>query len=129
MDIQKMINFQKPKLLRAIKNYGRMYVFTRQSVNKFGEKVDDPKYLAIQIKGLYHETNDRSLWLQLPGADAGKVTSHASPMILVKKEDFDRLPIKVEDELVINDVKYRVNGITDLWEANFAIDISIEVIE
>lgn len=129
MDIQKMINFQKPKLLRAIKNYGRMYVFTRHSVNKFGEKTDDPKYLAIQIKGLYHETNDRSLWLQLPGAEASKVTSHISAMILVKKEDFDRIPIKVEDELTINNVKYRVNGITNLWEADFAIEISIEVIE
>lgn len=125
MNTEQIVKFQKPKILKALKQFGKGYTFKRQGLNEYGEKSGEESVVTT-ITGIYHETNDRSVWLALTGSEAAKTISHKSNMILVRKEDFDKNPIQVEDTLEINSVYYKVNGVTNLWEANFAMDISIE---
>lgn len=127
MNIDRTIAFQQSKLLKAIKSYGKFYVFQRSSENKFGES-DGVSFIAIQIKCLFHETSNRSVWIQLIGSEAAKVPTKTSTMLLCSKEDFDRIPLKVGDIVIINNTKYKVIGLTNLWGADFAIDISIEAV-
>lgn len=114
--------FQLNKVQRLLKTQGELFHFNRPAKNDFGEP--NGETVSIDIRGVYHES---SSYVSKTATDATTIRSKASPMLLCLWDDATKL--FHTDELSFRGKKYRVNGITNIGEANVAADVSLEEIQ
>lgn len=115
---------QKRKIERVIKTQGKAFTFRRNSLNKFKE-VSKTEVLQIPINGLYHE---QASYITITEGLATRRQKKVIPMVMVLYDDFKSQPIKLDDVVTHNSINYKVSGFTNVQEENFAIEISLEVV-
>lgn len=116
--------FQTCKLRRALKIQGKEYLFKRYGVNKFKEKT--PVELdSISIKGIFHNTTS---YIDITEGAATKKQRKFTPMLMVLYEDYIIKPVLTGDIVEFMGQRYKVTGIDNVEESDYAIDISLEVI-
>ena len=53
---------------------------------------------------------------------------YLTSFIIVRYEDYVLDPVKLDDEVDINGQAYRIAGVTNVQEDNFAVNISVDLI-
>lgn len=117
--------FQKSKIERIIRANNKRYLVTRYGENDYGERTEELNTHFL-IPGLFH---DRQGFTSITESDATTIQHSMTPMLLVLIADCRFRPIAFEDVIKINNRSYRVLNVNDIGEANFAYDISLELIE
>lgn len=97
----KASNFLLHRLQVQLNMRGIEYVFSRQTLDKFGQPIegDDDENVIV---GIYHESNS---YIQTTGGNATVIRTRKSPMILCLFADGDK--IKQGDRIVINEKHIR----------------------
>lgn len=114
------LQFQKAKLKRAISTEGTTLTFLRDNLNSFNEPSGTKETVAV-VKGILHSSNS---YVSLTTGDAATVQSKPVPMFLMLYEDSKG--IQQGDYTMINDVKHKVNGVTDVNRLQLAAEVSLE---
>lgn len=119
-----MINtkFELYKFKRELRRYGKTYIVYRNSVNEFKERVKGDYIQVTEITGIYHESNN---YIKQNISEGSVINVKKIPMLLVESEKVNN--IKINDMIFINDIEYRVTGITNIQNWNILSDISLEV--
>lgn len=113
--------FELNKIRRLINVNGILYTFKRDMVDDFKEVTGAVSEMTV--KGVFHQTTQH---ISVVGSDAASVQQKSSPYILALYADAECLA--QGDHVVINGVKYKVTGLTDVNNWNIAIDISLEAV-
>lgn len=119
-----MINsqFLKNKIDRQIKLNGQTFVFKRYDEDEY-HQVSEDLLFEYSFDGIFHTSNS---YIQQNTEAGAKTFSKPQPMILTLYE-FGK-DVKTNDEVEINNNKYRVNTINDVNNFGVAIEISLELI-
>ena len=118
--------FQLNKVRRFINTYGQIFQFDKPGKNEFGEP--NGETVSHKIKGVFHETSGfASGYITKTTSDSTTIRLKSNPMFLTLWESVGDL--KHQDELIFNDKKYRVNGVTNLLQANLIAEISLEEVQ
>lgn len=122
------IEFEAYKIAREIKKNGVQNVFYRNSVNEFGEPVEnaETRLTVGTLKSLYHE---QSGYVQVAVADGVQYRTKKLPMLMSLYEDIKYLNLKVGDYCVINGRKYTIINILNLYNWDILCDLSLEVFD
>lgn len=107
--------FEAYKIKQQIKRQGKTFTFERNGKNEFGEASDEKT--TIIVDGIYHEVASHTRYQSKP-----------VPSILTTWDSFIKNPIVIDDTTTMNARTYRVTGVTNIQEGNFAADISLEVV-
>lgn len=86
-------------------------------MNDFGEHTGAVEEVHT-CKGLFHESSG---FLKIKLADAGKVQTEKTPMVLILYTD----KIRIGDKLEINGVSYSVQGMVNIRNSNVLLDVSL----
>lgn len=124
-------NFQKDKIRKEIQRYGDTYNFFRYPRNKFNETITDGSVESetFEIKGIYHFSITSGSHIGLNEIDGARIETKRVPCILcVKEQDDVDYPVKLDDVVSINGKWHRVIGCINSGEANFAYNISLELV-
>lgn len=116
------LTFQLNKVRRLINTQGKLFKFTRQGTNEFGEPNGQTE--SVDIVGVYHETTS---FLSKSATEATTIRQKSSPMILCLWEDAQR--VLHTDELSFNEKSYKVGEVKNISEANIVGDISLEEVQ
>lgn len=116
------LTFQLNKVRRLINTQGKLFKFTRQGTNEFGEPNGQTE--SVDIVGVYHETTS---FLSKSATEATTIRQKSSPMILCLWEDAQK--ILHTDELSFNEKTYKVGEVKNISEANIVGDISLEEVQ
>lgn len=108
---------------RVIQWNGVKHTFTRYKKNEYNEPTDTPEATII-LPGIFHESSSR---LVLVLSEATQVRPLPKPGILVTWADFQATPVKPGDVVMLNGLKYTVQGASDLQQLNVAVDITLAV--
>jgi hypothetical protein len=118
--------FQLNKVRRFINTYGQIFQFDKPGKNEFGEP--NGETVSHKIKGVFHETSEfASGYITKTTSDSTTIRLKSNPMFLTLWESVGDL--KHQDELIFNDKKYRINGVTNLLQANLIAEISLEEVQ
>lgn len=117
-------SFEENKVRRLINTQGKEFVFERMAFNDFKERIPT-EFTTHTIKGIYHQ---ESSYVTITEKTGSRSLKKVVPLILTLWETLEADPILLDDEVSFNGIRYRVNGITNVQEGNFAGDISLEVI-
>lgn len=122
-----MINtkFEAYKLKRELLRAGKTFEFKRNGLNEFGENLLDVVNVG-GLLGLYHEQNS---YISTTDSEATRTRTEKTPMILCLYEDVNKLNLKVDDFIILNNKKLVLKGIVDIQEWNIICDISLEVVD
>lgn len=116
--------FQTCKLRRALKIQGKEYLFKRYGANKFKEKT--PVELdSISIKGIFHNTTS---YTDIAEGASTKKQRKFTPMLMVLHEDYIVKPVLTGDVTEFMGQRYKVTGVENVEESDYAINISLEVV-
>lgn len=118
--------FSKQKIRRLVKTQGVQFNFVRREKNDYGEIDDTSMPQILTLQGVYHE---QSSYVSVTSSDATRTQTKKTPMILTVYDDFEASPVMLDDEMEFNGKQFRVTGVVNVNEENFAIDISLEVIQ
>ncbi|WP_291632205.1 hypothetical protein [Clostridium sp.] len=114
--------FLKARISKQIKSRGSKFTFYIVEYDIY-HKVITPATEVI-LSGIYHET---SSYVTESVSDATKSYSKKIPMILCLTEDVG--VISNDDYISINEIRYRVTGVTDINNLKAITDISLEVVQ
>lgn len=111
--------FELNKLRRLIRTQGKQYRFYRDYLNKFNEPTGDTQ--ATEISAVYHTVTQR---VDVLAGEGGSIHTRRVPMLLaLLTEGFN---IQQGDFVDINDITYKVTGVSNINNWNIAVDISLE---
>lgn len=117
--------FQKAKLRRVLTVQGKLYTFKRYQLNQFKEKTTQATEFST-LKGLFHNVTS---YISVQEGDATRKQRKFTPTIMALYDDFIVTPIVMGDEVEFEGKKYIVTGVENVEEGNYAVDISLEVID
>lgn len=121
--------FQRRKIQRLIAQHGRSFTFSRLPKNAYGEPIKEAIPTEHALRGFFYTQNNQKGFWMINTNDETRVRyeRYLTQFILVLYEDFVRAPILLDDEVTINGSMYRVTGHQDIQEANFAVNISLDL--
>lgn len=103
---------------RNILLYGQDVVFSRKSVNSFGENTGEMS-AVLSVKGLFHESNSH---LKITLKEPGGIESEKKPKLLIAYSDL----IAINDLVTINNKDvWMISGIEDVGNAHVLLDVSL----
>ena len=108
---------QLHRIKRQVEANGHECRFTRGKLNDFGEHTGAVEEIHC-CKGLFHESSG---FIKIKLADAGKIQSEKTPMVLILYTD----KIQIGDKVRINGVSYSVSGFTNIRNSNMLLDVSL----
>lgn len=117
--------FQLNKVRRLIKTHGRRFQFDRAGRNEFREP--NGETVSHELRGVFHETQPIHSHIGVETSEGSSMRQRSSPLILALWED--AVDVLNKDLVRFNNKTYRVNGITNLLEANLVADISLEEVQ
>lgn len=115
--------FLKNKVDHQIKYNGDEYTFRRFGVDEYGQQSEEVTD-TFTFKGIFHETVK---YVSLAESDGARIFNVPASYILCLYEDGE--PIKIDDQIEINEKVYRVTGKTDVNNFKVAFDISLELVK
>lgn len=123
-------NFQRRKVQRWLEVHGTFYTFVRFGKNEYYEPVKTNITHQIQLRGLFYTQNNQKGFWMLNEFDETRVRykRYLTSFIMVLYEDFVLAPVKLDDEVSINGEAYKVVGVTNVQEDNFAVNISVDIV-
>jgi len=122
------LEFEAYKIAREIKKSGVHNVFYREQKNEFGEPADNPETrLTIgALNSLYHE---QSGYVQVSVADGVQYRTKKLPMLMSLYDDVKYLGLQVGDYCIIDNRKYKITNILNLYNWSILCDLSLEVFD
>lgn len=117
--------FQKAKLRRVLAVQGRSYTFKRYLLNQFKEKTSQVTN-TVTLKGIFHNVTS---YISVQEGDATRKQRKFTPTIMTLYDDFILSPVFMGDEVEFEGKRYTVTGTENVEEGNYAVDISLEVID
>lgn len=114
--------FLSHKLCRQICLNGVEVKHVKMLEDKYHQKNEETEKSNVCV--LWHTTNT---YVNLTGADAGRITSKSQPMCVVMKEEADRIELRRGDIIINGDNKYTVSEMFDVLDMGVAYDVSLEV--
>jgi hypothetical protein len=120
--------FQQNKIKRYLEVHGESFTFSRHGENAYGEPNDQTT--NIQLVGMFYtQNNQKGFWLVNEFEESNvRYKRYVTNFIIVDYDSFVLSPIYYGDEVLVNGKQYRVTGTTNIQEANFAVNISVEQI-
>lgn len=115
--------FLKNKVDHQIKYNGDEYTFKRFGVDEYNQQSEEVTD-TFTFKGIFHETVKH---VSLAESDGARIFNVPASYILCLYEDGE--PIKIDDQVEINEKVYRVTGKTDVNNFKVAFDISLELVK
>ena len=123
-------NFQRQKIDRYLTVHGTDYTFIRYPKGEYEELNRAASPHSIRLRGLFYTQNNQKGFWMLNEFDETRVRykRYLTSFIIVRYEDHVLDPIKLDDEVDVNGQAYRVTGVTNVQEDNFAVNISLDLI-
>ena len=115
--------FLRNKIDHQIKYNGDEYTFKRFGVDEYGQQSEEVTD-TFTFKGIFHETVKH---VCLTESDDARIFNVPASYILCLYEDGE--PIKIDDQVEINEKVYSVTGKTDVNNFEVAFDISLELVK
>ena len=121
--------FQRSKVKRYLVVHGELFTFYRYGVNVYNEPTGERAVCAELVGMFYTQNNQKGFWL-LEESDESRVRykRYLTSFIIVDHYLFELSPVQLDDEVDVNGKLYRVTGTTNVQEANFAVNISLDAI-
>lgn len=120
-------NFEKRKIKLSIERYGTQAKIFCYKKNSFGEELEGEINIEFETKGLLHTEKQ---YVKVQRADSGITVTKFVPMLLC---EYDMVKTIIDDPtsyyVEIANNLYRVNGISDVGDSGYAIDISLEAMD
>lgn len=116
--------FEAYKIEREIHKNGVYNVFYRPGINSFGEPDNTLLSTVGGLNALYHEQNG---FVQVAVANEVQYRTKKQPMMMSLLSDVRALGLQVGDFTIIDDKKYTVIAIANLYNWDILADISLEV--
>ena len=116
--------FEAYKIEREIRKNGVYNVFYRPGVNAFGEPDNTLLSTVGGLNALYHEQNG---FIQVAVANEVQYRTKKQPMMMSLLSDVKALGLQIGDFTIIDDKKYTVIAIANLYNWDILADISLEV--
>lgn len=116
--------FEAYKIEREIRKNGVYNVFYRPGVNAFGEPDNTLLSTVGGLNALYHEQNG---FVQVAVANEVQYRTKKQPMMMSLLSDVKALGLQIGDFTIIDDKKYTVIAIANLYNWDILADISLEV--
>lgn len=116
--------FEAYKIEREIRKNGVYNVFYRPGVNAFGEPDNTLLSTVGGLNALYHEQNG---FIQVAVANEVQYRTKKQPMMMSLLSDVKALGLQIGDFTIIDDRKYTVIAIANLYNWDILADISLEV--
>lgn len=117
--------FQKSKLRRVLTVQGKSYTFKRYQINQFKEKTSQATEVAT-LKGLFHNVTS---YISIQEGESTRKQKKFTPTIMTLYDDFIISPVLMGDEVEFESRRYVVTGTDNIEEGNYAVDISLEVVD
>lgn len=117
--------FQKAKLRRVLTVQGKLYTFKRYQLNQFKEKTTQATEVST-LKGLFHNVTS---YISVQEGEATRKQRKFTPTIMTLYDDFILSPVLMGDEVEFEGKRYTVTGTENVEEGNYAVDISLEVVD
>lgn len=123
-------NFQRQKIDRYLTTHGADYVFLRYPKDEYEELNRAASPHSIRLRGLFYTQNNQKGFWMLNEFDETRVRykRYLTSFIIVRYTDFAPDPVQLDDEVSLNGKLYRVTGVTDIQEDNFAVNISVDLV-
>lgn len=118
--------FEGYKIEREIRKNGVYNIFYRPALNEFGEPQTDTLTTVGGLKSLYHEQNG---YIQVAVANEVQYRTKKQPMLMSLLSDVKALGLQMGDFTIIDNKKYTVIAIANLYNWDILADISLEVSE
>lgn len=118
--------FEGYKIEREIRKNGVYNIFYRPTLNEFGEPQTDTLMTVGGLKSLYHE---QSGYIQVAVANEVQYRTKKQPMLMSLLSDVKALGLQMGDFTIIDNKKYTVIAIANLYNWDILADISLEVSE
>lgn len=115
--------FLRNKIDHQINYNGDEYTFKRFGVDEYNQQSEEVTD-TFTFKGIFHETVNH---VSLAESDGARIFNVPASYILCLYEDGE--PIKIDDQIEINEKVYRVTGKTDVNNFRVAFDISLELVK
>lgn len=116
--------FEAYKIEREIRKNGVYNVFYRPGINAFGEPDNTLLSTVGGLNALYHEQNG---FIQVAVANEVQYRTKKQPMMMSLLSDVKALGLQIGDFTIIDDKKYTVIAIANLYNWDILADISLEV--
>jgi hypothetical protein len=118
--------FQQQKIKRYLEVHGEPFTFVRHGVNAYNEPTDETT--EVEHTGLFYtQNNQKGFWLVNEFEQSRvRYKRYVTNFILVDYDAFVLAPVYADDTVQVNGKPYRVTGTTNIQEANFAVNISVE---
>lgn len=116
--------FESYKITREIKKNGVHNIFYRDGKNEFGEPDKNTRVTIGALTSLYHE---QSAYVQLSVADGVQYRTKKMPMLLALFTDVKYLGLQTGDFCIVNNRRYTITNILNLYNWDIIADISLEV--
>lgn len=117
-------NFDKNKIKRFIKRYGKEFTFKHFVTDKYGEIKEDEEPTEIKITGVFHEVNS---YITENVQDGTISKRKPQPMILVlATENFE---VTHGDVVTYCNTDYEVVETLNVNDLGVAFDISLQVVD
>lgn len=116
--------FEAYKIEREIRKNGVYNVFYRPGVNAFGEPDNTLLSTVGGLNALYHEQNG---FIQVAVANEVQYRTKKQPMMMSLLSDVKALGLQIGDFAIIDNKKYTVIAIANLYNWDILADISLEV--
>lgn len=123
-------NFQRQKIDRYLTVHGADYTFLRYSKDEYEELNRAASPHSIRLRGLFYTQNNQKGFWMLNEFDETRVRykRYLTSFIIVRYIDFAPDPVQLDDEVSLNGKLYRVTGVTNVQEDNFAVNISVDLV-
>lgn len=121
--LTKIVAFERDKLRKQILMYGKNYIFKREQLNEYKEPTGEVDIVS-PVFGIYHDTFGGYTSRQI--AEGAVVAKNQIPMIVCLLED--AVLLHVDDFVEIGDEKYRIISLNNVNNLNYAVEISLEVL-
>lgn len=116
--------FEAYKIEREIRKNGVYNVFYRPGINAFGEPDNTLLSTVGGLNALYHEQNG---FIQVAVANEVQYRTKKQPMMMSLLSDVKALGLQIGDFAIIDNKKYTVIAIANLYNWDILADISLEV--
>ena len=120
--LTKIVAFERDKLRKQIQMYGKNYIFKREQLNEYKEPTGEVDVVS-PVVGIYHAFGSYTSRQITEGAVVAK---NQTPMIVCLLED--AVLLHVDDFVEIGDEKYRIISLNNVNNLNYAVEISLEVL-
>lgn len=129
--------FEKYKIEREMKRFGKTYTVYRPAVDKFNVEIEDEEQMEViaEFVGLYHEYNTFGMYFEKYVSYNGNTRNEKCPMILCFIEDIYGKGIRIGDVIFFENsvtggkIKNKVTGIEDICNNGVVANISLEVVD